>query len=240
MVVSVSKERRGSSQPPARRSQRVPCSLHDDCHKSLRHHRQSFTQSTMTTKRKRRVGHTTEGLAAGERLKRHKLATSISDSPWGWVGTEVIDASEISLKHRLATCSFARAPTFCPNKYSFRPPKPESQDTQENVERSARGGDDVIVISDDEAPHCNKKLCRKNPNCVNYVGQEKWENRSESPRYMSCRDGFDVASRALSNCFEAVHSSSQPWERSEPRQQAVGAPRGFEGVQYHTLLMKIV
>ena len=35
--------------------------------------------------------------------------------------------------------------------------------------------DDVIVISDDDAPPCTKKLCRANPNCLNYLGQEKWE-----------------------------------------------------------------
>lgn len=45
-------------------------------------------------------------------------------------------------------------------------------------ERTANGelDDDVIVISDDEPPACSKKLCKGNPNCLNYLGQERWED----------------------------------------------------------------
>ncbi|THH17534.1 hypothetical protein EW146_g3292 [Bondarzewia mesenterica] len=132
----------------------------------------------MTLKRKRRIVSNSEGLAAGERLKRHKLADG-SDSSWGWVGTEVLDVSEISREHRLATCGFARSASFCPNRYMRRAPKAS---TSVNHVATAEGelADDVIVISDDEAPHCSKKYCRKNPNCLNYLGQEKWENEENA------------------------------------------------------------
>lgn len=133
----------------------------------------------MSQKRKRAAA---QGLAAGERLKRHKLA-SASDSPWGWVGTEVKDASNISAEHLLATCGFARnnSSAFCPNKYAKRASKQAEPSTSSIEEPVADGelADDVIVISSDsESSNCSKKGCRKQPNCVNYVGQEKWENKS--------------------------------------------------------------
>lgn len=36
--------------------------------------------------------------------------------------------------------------------------------------------EDIIVISDDDAPSCSKKDCKTNPNCLNYLGQESWED----------------------------------------------------------------
>lgn len=108
-------------------------------------------------------------MTAGERLKRNKLASNpdIWTSPWGWVGTDVFDASSISKDHLLATCGFLpnSGNTLCANKYKKKLDK--RPDAAEN-------GDDVIVISDDETPGCSKRSCRKNPHCLNYLGQERW------------------------------------------------------------------
>lgn len=138
----------------------------------------------MSVKRKRAATQASQGLAAGERLKRHKLA-STSDSPWGWVGTEIKDASNISEEHILASCGFARntSGAFCPNKYAKRASK-QAEPSASFVEEPVADGelaDDVIVISSDsESSNCSKKGCRKRQNCVNYVGQEKWENKGVS------------------------------------------------------------
>ena len=51
--------------------------------------------------------------------------------------------------------------------------------------------DDIIVVSDEESSACDSKMCKNNPYCLNYLGQEKWENEGAWTRYTS---------RALMNC----------------------------------------
>jgi hypothetical protein len=136
----------------------------------------------MYTKRKRRQNQQHEGLAAGERLKRHKLTSDLGgdwDSPWGWVGTSVTDASGIAEEHLLATCGFSHRShhLFCANKYRKRPAK-----AVDPVEATTSGEDptkDVVIISDDETPTCSKKHCSKNPNCLNYLAQGRWEDEGK-------------------------------------------------------------
>ncbi|KAH9981004.1 hypothetical protein BGW80DRAFT_1267806 [Lactifluus volemus] len=133
----------------------------------------------MHTKRKRRQNQQYEGLNAGERLKRHKLTSSLAgewDSPWGWVGTSVTDASDITEEHFLATCGFSRRShhLFCANKYQKRPAK--TVDPSEAVVPSEEPIKDVVIISDDETPTCSKKFCSRNPNCLNYLAQDRWED----------------------------------------------------------------
>ena len=36
---------------------------------------------------------------------------------------------------------------------------------------------DLIVVSDDEGPLCDKKSCQSNPYCLNYLGQKMWEDK---------------------------------------------------------------
>ncbi|KAI0321663.1 hypothetical protein OF83DRAFT_1168297 [Amylostereum chailletii] len=131
--------------------------------------------SAVNGRRKRK--NVQEGLVTGERLKRHKLATEeIWHSPWDWVGIEVHTADDISKEHLLATCSLSRNSPhpFCPNKFRNRAPKASSQSP---ADPPAKDGppDDVIIISEDESPTCSKRYCKKNPNCLNYLGHEKWE-----------------------------------------------------------------
>jgi len=136
----------------------------------------------MNTKRKRRQNQQYEGLAAGERFKRHKLDSDLGgewDSPWGWVGTSVTDASGITEEHLLATCGFSRKSrhSFCANKHRKRPAK--IVDSPEVVVSGKEPAGDVVIISDDESSTCSKKYCSKNPNCLNYLAQNRWEDAGQ-------------------------------------------------------------
>jgi ubiquitin carboxyl-terminal hydrolase 48 len=134
----------------------------------------------MVIKRKRHASPSSKGLVAGEQLKRNKLAGR-DYSAWGWVGTEVTDPSEITREHLLATCGFSKKNNqhCCPNIYveDTGGRCRESKPVADSAEREA----DVIVISDDEEPPCSKKRCKSNPNCLNYLGQEKWEDEGKWP-----------------------------------------------------------
>ncbi|PFH54210.1 hypothetical protein AMATHDRAFT_135316 [Amanita thiersii Skay4041] len=100
-----------------------------------------------------------------EKVKRNNTADS-QTSPWSWAGTEVQDLSLLTTEHLLLTCGFsARSPfSFCPNHFSSPPVSDDSI------------GGDIIIITDDDTALCSKKICKNNPNCLNYLGQEKWEN----------------------------------------------------------------
>ena len=131
----------------------------------------------MPPKRPRRTSPAAQGLSAGERLKRAKL-TSHDYLAWNWVGTTVHDPSQITQEHCAATCGFsdANSPPFCVNRYRELSKPPEPEPTQERSTAAGELDDDIIVVSDDETPACSIKVCRSNPNCLNYLGQEKWEN----------------------------------------------------------------
>ncbi|KDQ60998.1 hypothetical protein JAAARDRAFT_191121 [Jaapia argillacea MUCL 33604] len=133
----------------------------------------------MPPKRRRRPSPAPTGTIVGEKLKRAKVIAS-EYSAWGWVGTDVKDVSAISRDHRLSTCGLSKrnhAP-FCANVYA---PAPIPSNDQVNPP-AAQGelDEDVIVISDDEAPQCSKKVCKSNPNCLNYLGQEEWVDEEEA------------------------------------------------------------
>lgn len=136
----------------------------------------------MPPKRKRRASPAPTGLAPGEQLKRAKLAAGVSLT-WGWVDTEVSDPSRITLEHRLMTCGLSKRNKnpFCGNRHAPKPTKsspPPADETQTNV-ANGELENDVIVVSDDEPPPCNKKVCKNNPNCLNYLGQAQWEDEGK-------------------------------------------------------------
>lgn len=138
---------------------------------------------SMPPKRTRRQSPAPAGLGAGERLKRAKLTRNSSYSAWGWVGTDVSDASDITLEHRLATCGLLNRSThtLCLNKY-IPTEDGSAPTTRKSQENPAPGelADDVIVISDDEGPSCSSKSCKSNPYCLNYLGQDKWEDKGKT------------------------------------------------------------
>jgi hypothetical protein len=165
-------------------------------------------------KRKRRAPH--EGLPAGERLKRHKLA--INDdfwtSPWGWVNTEVDSASKISPEHLKATCAFLATSghAFCKNKFKALL---EERDKPEAFPPASGSLDDAIVISEDETPGCSKRSCKKNPNCLNYLGQDKWADEGASmPDRRAARSLCP-----LSRSFQGFSHCCQARQRPQLKQQ---------------------
>jgi ubiquitin carboxyl-terminal hydrolase 48 len=70
----------------------------------------------------------------------------------------------------------------CANKYAHKPEK-QSSPTSKRETAGGELGDDVVVVSDDEPPPCSKKLCKTNPNCLNYLGQETWKDEGEFTDY---------------------------------------------------------
>lgn len=138
----------------------------------------------MPPKRTRRGSPSAAALAAGDRLKRAKLTGNDYYSAWGWVGNEVTDPGHITTEHRLATCGFSkRSPwSLCANRFGSTT-KPATERPKVETEEPIADGElkeDIIVISDDEGPSCSNKNCKSNPFCLNYLGQEKWEDEGMS------------------------------------------------------------
>ena len=133
----------------------------------------------MPPKRKRDASPSVKGLAAGESLKR--TAHAIAASSWQWVATEVTDASAITAEHLSATCGLSKRNNhpFCRNKFAKLPARKESKKPRTPLNGEIE--EDIIVISSDEDEdlNCTKKLCKNNPNCLNYLGQQKWENECQ-------------------------------------------------------------
>lgn len=146
----------------------------------------------MPPKRARRGSPSTAALSAGDRLKRAKLTGNDYYSAWGWVGTEVHDPALITTEHRLATCGLSkRSPwPLCANKYALaNQSEVVAERPKTKVEEVAAGGElqeDIIVISDDDIPSCSNKECKVNPFCLNYLGQEKWEDEGMSNYTLKC------------------------------------------------------
>lgn len=134
----------------------------------------------MSPKRKRRCSPTPRGLAPGEHLKRTKLAGNES-SAWGWVDIEVSDPAQITPEHYLMTCGLSQRNknSFCGNNYAQRPPQTNHAPVGQQPSSEVATGElenDLIVISDEEPSRCTKKTCKNNPNCLNHLGQEQWED----------------------------------------------------------------
>lgn len=160
----------------------------------------------MPVKRPRRASPSVQGLSAGERLKRVKLA-SHDHLAWAWVGTDVRDPAEITQEHCSATCGFSDtiSSLFCVNR--FREP-PELQPKEEVADSPVAEGeleDDIIVVTDDDSPAvCSPKVCKSNPNCLNYLSQEKWENEGAVVTFF--RSTVTVP-ESLSVCTEKARSA---------------------------------
>lgn len=172
------------------------------------------------------------GLAAGEHLKRNKLAGA-DYLNWDWVGTEVTDVTGITHAHRLAAYGFASSNRRCPNKYA----KPEREKSQ-----SPREGSDgeLIVVEDGPLRVCDRQTCKKNPGCLNYLGQERWENAKsarqallkltkseEDPRDKSRENGEPVGLMNLgATCY--ANAYLQVWFRNLPFRSGVYSCTGGE------------
>lgn len=86
--------------------------------------------------------------------------------------------SDISSEHCLMACGLSAKNVypFCANKFATsQAPKPSA-----NVKEEVILDDDIIIIQDDEEVKCTKKGCKENPNCLNYLGQDKWEDEGRA------------------------------------------------------------
>ncbi|KDQ17979.1 hypothetical protein BOTBODRAFT_104384 [Botryobasidium botryosum FD-172 SS1] len=124
----------------------------------------------MATRRKR---NTNKGLPPGEKLKLDPAAEK-----WGWVYSQVTSPDLIRDVHLRATCRFSKHVPLCRNKFSELADQSKKCKGKEREHLPAEDPDGVIVISDDEDEKhaCSKKACKFNPNCLNYLGQEAWED----------------------------------------------------------------
>ena len=87
----------------------------------------------------------------------------------------------ITQEHRQRACGFSPYVgfPFCRNKAEAD----ASQSTAPVVDVTPDQDDQdtIIVLSDsDEEPECSKKACKHNPNCLNYLGWEKWHEEGTS------------------------------------------------------------
>lgn len=115
-----------------------------------------------------------KGLAAGEKLQRNLLA-DIRSATWGWIANEVHNASDISEEHILEAYGLGKRSPYplCSNKYAS-----SSKETLDSTSTPAFEHDEDVVIVSESTTTCSKGTCRNNPNCLNYLGQEKWEKES--------------------------------------------------------------
>jgi hypothetical protein len=143
----------------------------------------------MPPKRKREP----QGLARGEQLKRSG-PVGADFTNWSWVMTEVTNASDITEEHCLAACGLGSLRVACSNKYSPKYSDKSGQTTSEAVgvhDTDSTGA--MADVSDGNMHICDKKLCRKNPNCLNYLGQDKWESAgSFSSLFLSSSHGASI------------------------------------------------
>ncbi|CAA7271556.1 unnamed protein product [Cyclocybe aegerita] len=184
----------------------------------------------MPPKRKRNASLSPKGFAAGDQLKRNALPRPSTSDPWGWVVSEVSDAAGITQEHSISACNLAarNKNTSCRNKYSTITVKKDAGTPKATPPSSTAAGeleDDIIVISDDDEPSCPKKECKANPMCLNYLGQDLWEdeeqaeeefmksaNLGKDPSRNSREPGLPVGLKNLgATCY--ANASLQVWYR---------------------------
>ncbi|KZT28434.1 cysteine proteinase [Neolentinus lepideus HHB14362 ss-1] len=152
--------------------------------------------------RRRRASPASRGLAAGEKLKREGLQGS-QFNLWSWVGTEVTSAAEITDEHLMFCCGLSERNGWpiCRNKYS----KVTSPEFETSSAEPTDVNEDIVVISDDEKTQgCSRRACRLNPNCLNYLGQDAWENEEKA------REAYLKAANLKSDPRDDMRTSGSP------------------------------
>jgi ubiquitin carboxyl-terminal hydrolase 48 len=135
----------------------------------------------MPPKRKRIALVATNGFV---KPKSVTLPNGLLSSRWGWVSSEVLDVDNITLEHRMvaANLSTRNGNPLCQNKYAIGSQEIPVPEAIAPSAPSVNGelSEDIIVVSDADEPLCAKRACKTNPFCLNYLGQEMWENEGKS------------------------------------------------------------
>ena len=138
-----------------------------------------MTHTTSNSKRKRDSSPEYTSKGSQKRPKglkgfQQSLGTTSSssrDAEWMSLVTSVDEIGQI---HADTACSIGQLGRrdVCPNKYSATMDHVPKMTLQEDKE--------VINITDSEdeyvAPKCVKARCKASPYCLNFLGQEEWEN----------------------------------------------------------------
>ena len=189
----------------------------------------------MPLKRKRNASVPPKGLAPGEQLKRKALPGGSSSGPWSWVGTEVSHTEDITLDHRLLACNLLPRDknASCHNKFSSAIANGQPIADQRPPPTNVNGelDDDIIIISDDDEPTCSKKKCKNNPYCLNYLGQEDWEDEGESQLHQIILLCSCIVDEAQKDYLKAANLGSNPLHLSREPGLPVGlkaSPHGSD------------
>ncbi|KZO97701.1 hypothetical protein CALVIDRAFT_535804 [Calocera viscosa TUFC12733] len=121
--------------------------------------------------------------------KRGSDDEPVPPSRWSWVKLHVKAVDQINAKHMAWACGFAEESGYplCVNKWSKEAKNREDKGKGKEVETKAADEE----LKSEEAPKadvidltaqtpCDKKKCRDNPNCLNHLGQEAWEDEEEA------------------------------------------------------------
>lgn len=135
---------------------------------------------TLATKRSRRGSPSTNGPTTREGLKRFPFTKTPAPSRWSWVANEVTRPEDITREHQLTAYGLTpkSGHVACANKYL---PGEKTKATRSGKSEELDEDAEIIVVSDDEStPTCSRKDCKSNPLCLNYLGQDIWENPGEA------------------------------------------------------------
>ena len=182
-------------------------------HGHLRHQPPS---GAMTMKRKRRTAAQSNGLAPGETLNRTQLPGR-EELYWGWISS-VPNATSISDDHLLRTCGFSphSQPRFCSNQYA----RLSTTSSEPSPVTDLDG--DLIIVSDDEGPACDKKSCQSNPYCLNYLGQKRWEDEGMFSGDSQCGSSLSYLGSSKESYLKLSKLGSDPITRVREPGQPVG------------------
>ncbi|KAH7102370.1 cysteine proteinase [Auriculariales sp. MPI-PUGE-AT-0066] len=104
---------------------------------------------------------------------------------WGWAGTLAKKVHEITPEFRLQACglSLSNRKPLCANIYADGPITAQDSDAEDaGVTRAKKRRRLNHGSSGPELYECSKKSCKANPNCLNYLGQEQWEDEDVAQR----------------------------------------------------------
>lgn len=132
-------------------------------------------RSAASLKRKREKSPEESTKIRSKRVKGSTSSTSTPHAALRWL-SYVADETEITRECSLAFLGVGTLgdKTPCANKFATV-----------HLEALDANGPDIIVLSSDkdnglqEVTPCTRSRCKSNPYCLNYLGQEKWENASE-------------------------------------------------------------